>query len=166
MNAAQALTLAEYNRWANGRLLRAAARLAPEQLHAPCWLSQGSLFRTLIHLADAQWSWRLALQEGRMPGYALTEEQFPDFQSLRAYQKQEDDLLAAYAGALQDAQVEAEVEFSWSSARPRRRPLWQVLLHILNHGTHHRSEAGQYMATLGVSPGNLDFILYVAKERS
>lgn len=135
MQASQALTLVEYNRWANGRLMRRAAHLSPEQFHAPCWLSQGSLFKTLIHIADAQWFRRLALQEGRGPADTLTEQQF---------------------------QV---IRFSWSTSRPRSKPLWQGLVHIVNHGTHHRSEAGQYMTTLGRSPGNLDFILYVAKER-
>ena len=67
MKADDLLTLVEYNRWADGRLLRQVKKLTSEQLLSPCWLSQGNLLDTLIHILDAQWYWRLACQEGNAP---------------------------------------------------------------------------------------------------
>ena len=67
MNTADMLTLVEYNKWANNRLMRRAAHLSQEQLSEPCWLSQGNLYDSLIHTVDAQWSWRLACQASGYP---------------------------------------------------------------------------------------------------
>lgn len=55
------------------------------------------------------------------------------------------------------------VTYSW--ARARSRPLWHIFQHIVNHGTPHRSEIGRYLATVGLSPKDLDFIKFVAKAK-
>ena len=44
-------------------------------------------------------------------------------------------------------------------------PLWQPMLHVVNHGTQHRSEAAVLLTEAGASPGDLDLIDYLA-ERS
>jgi uncharacterized damage-inducible protein DinB len=158
------LALAQYNTWANKRLLQAAARLSPEQLIAPCWLSQGSVFATLLHTLDAQWYWRLGCQEGELPIHRLTEAELPDLIRLRQFWKEEDQHLESYIQALAPEQASGEVLYRWPRARYRSRPLWQVITHIVNHGTHHRSEIGLYLGSLGHSPGDLDFIKYIARQ--
>ncbi len=40
-------------------------------------------------------------------------------------------------------------------------PLWQQILHQVNHATQHRSEAALLLTRLGYSPGWLDFLFYV-----
>jgi uncharacterized damage-inducible protein DinB len=39
-------------------------------------------------------------------------------------------------------------------------PVWQMLLHLANHGTQHRSEAALLLTGAGRSPGDLDLIDY------
>jgi uncharacterized damage-inducible protein DinB len=67
---------------------------------------------------------------------------------------------------LSDEQVESQVEYAWPRARPRYKTLWHIILHIVNHGTHHRAEVGLYLNTLGKSPRDMNFIIYVAKHAS
>ncbi len=39
-------------------------------------------------------------------------------------------------------------------------PVWQMLLHVVNHGTQHRAEAAALLTAEGRSPGELDLINY------
>lgn len=39
-------------------------------------------------------------------------------------------------------------------------PVWQMLIHVVNHGTQHRAEAAALLAAEGRSPGELDLINY------
>jgi uncharacterized damage-inducible protein DinB len=39
-------------------------------------------------------------------------------------------------------------------------PIWQMLVHVVNHGTQHRSEAAALLTGEGRSPGDLDLIDY------
>ncbi len=43
--------------------------------------------------------------------------------------------------------------------------LWQLMLHLINHGTQHRSEAAALLTGYGQSPGDLDLILYLRKAK-
>ena len=165
MDTADMLTLVEYNKWANNRLMRRAAHLSEEQLTEPCWLSQGNLYDTLFHTADAQWSWRLACQAGQLPRGRLSQAQFANITAFRTYWQEEDAALIKYVTSLSAAALNETVQFSWAQARPRSRTLWHILAHVVNHGSIHRSEMGQYMATLGRSPGNMDFIMYTSRVR-
>jgi uncharacterized damage-inducible protein DinB len=37
-------------------------------------------------------------------------------------------------------------------------PMWQLLAHVMNHGTQHRSEAAALLTEAGRSPGDLDMM--------
>ena len=39
-------------------------------------------------------------------------------------------------------------------------PVWQMLVHVMNHGTQHRAEAAALLTAQGRSPGELDMINY------
>ncbi len=39
--------------------------------------------------------------------------------------------------------------------------VWQMLTHLVNHGTQHRSEAALLLTQAGRSPGELDLIVYL-----
>jgi uncharacterized damage-inducible protein DinB len=165
MNRQDAATLIDYQAWANNRVLQKAANLPADQLTAPAALSHGTLMATLIHILDVQWYWRTAAHTGNVPLETLTEASFPDVAALRRRWREDDDELRAYVAGLDDAQLNRPVQYQWPRARPRSKTLWHILLHIVNHGTQHRAEAGQYLAQLGRSPGNLDFIIYVSRPR-
>ena len=153
-------TLIAYNQWANARLLRKIAHLTPQQLAEPNWLSRGNLFRTLLHTLDTQWGWRVACQQGMFPP-DFTENDFPNIRAMVKFWKEDDQLLLDYANTLSDAQLDQPVHYSWPRARTRSRTLWHVLFHIVNHSSHHRAEIGQYLHTIGRSPGDMDFVFFI-----
>ena len=164
MDLKQAKTLFEYNTWANHRVLLKVARLPDAELTAPAPLSRGSIWADLVHLLDAQWYWREGAQTGNLPVKTLSPADFTDLATLRARWEQEDRLMLAYVQGLSAADLEGDVTYKWPQARPRTRPLWQILMHIYTHGVHHRSEIGRHLATLGLSPGDLDFLKFVVRR--
>jgi len=42
---------------------------------------------------------------------------------------------------------------------------WQMLAHVVNHGTQHRSEAAALLTTAGRSPGEIDMIFFAEAPR-
>lgn len=165
MNKSDLQTLFRYNQWANGRILIKVAKLTPEQLTAPMNVAGENLYNTLIHLYDAEWSWRLACQEGAMPGVLLTAENWPNFAAFRKAWQAEMALILDYIDSLTDSQLHQPHQYIWAKgAKPRQKTLWQLLFHITNHGTHHRAEIGRQLNTLGHSPKDMDFIIWSSRH--
>ena len=165
MDKEQAITLVEYNIWANHRVLIKAAHLTSAELHGATSLSHQTIMGTLVHILDTQWYWREGIQTGKLPTQTLLSENFRNLVSLRRRWDEEDQLLRDYVQGLSADELNGSVTYNWLWARPRTRLLWHVLQHIINHGTHHRSEIGQRLATLGQSPKDLDFIKFVSKAK-
>jgi uncharacterized damage-inducible protein DinB len=42
-----------------------------------------------------------------------------------------------------------------------RFPLWQTMLHITNHTTHHRADVSTALSNLGRAPESVDLIDYL-----
>jgi uncharacterized damage-inducible protein DinB len=43
-------------------------------------------------------------------------------------------------------------------------PLWQAMLHVVNHGTQHRSEAAAVLTAAGHPTGDLDYDDYLGES--
>ena len=163
MDRAHAIALVSYNAWANRRVFNRAVRLPLSTLNRKAPLSYPSPLATLVHILDSQWNWRVAVQEGL--AWVEPDMQPGDFRSLAALRHkwdEEDHLLLRYVRGLTGRALAGKVSYSWPRARPRSRPLWAVLMHIVNHATQHRSELAVWLTERHLSPGNLDFMHYVA----
>jgi uncharacterized damage-inducible protein DinB len=158
----QAIALVSYNEWANRKLLAKAAAFPVASLKAKAPLSHGSFLDSLLHILDTQWYWREGAQFGLLPAARLVAADFSTLASLRQRWAHEDKLLLEFTRGLSSRQLNSMVSYSWPRARLRSRPLWHILIHIVNHGTHHRGEIGRYMATLGKSPGDMDFVKFIS----
>ena len=166
MHAADMLTLTEYNRWASERIYRRAVHLDPADLHAAHGQTGRTIYGCLLHLADAQWYWRVLCETGQSPGQELKPGDFASVHDLRASAREEDERLVRFASTLTDAQLNRPHAYGLPRAKPRSQVLWMLLLHLINHGTQHRAEIGLRLSDLGRSPGSLDFIVYASRPRS
>lgn len=164
MRAEEINLLFEYNYWANARVLAAAERAGPEVFLAPGALSHGGLRATLVHLLSAEWIWRQRFQEGVSPKAMLSERDFPTVDALRSRWEEEGRAMRAYLGSLGDEDLDRVMRYHDRQGTPFAQPLWQLLLHVVNHGTQTRGEAAVLLTQQGYSPGELDFRLFLSER--
>jgi uncharacterized damage-inducible protein DinB len=153
-------TMYQYSAWANTRILDTAARLRPDQLVAPGGASYDSVRDTLVHTMSAQWTY-LERWHGRSPRAGFDARSFPDLASIRARWGEIERDTAAFAAAVDEAQLGTVIEYVNFQGEKWAYPLWQQMVHQVNHATQHRSEAAMLVTHLGHSPGGLDFLYYL-----
>ena len=40
------------------------------------------------------------------------------------------------------------------------QPFWQEVIHVVNHGTHHRGQAAGFLRSMGLTPPPLDMTVF------
>ena len=164
MNKSEIQTLFDYNYWANGRLLQTASSLSDGLFQAPYNLSHGSLRGALVHILGAEIVWRRRCQEGISMSALPTEQEFPTLAFLQQRWNEEEQLMRAFLSSLTDQALSSTLKYSTTKGELQQNPLWQLLVHVVNHGTQFRSEAAVAETDYGHSPGNLDFIYYLRQS--
>jgi uncharacterized damage-inducible protein DinB len=153
-------TLYQYNAWANERILTTAMQLSPDQLHARGGASFGSVHETLVHIMSAQWVW-LARWKGTSPSSMLEAQSFPELTSIQSRWVDIEQQTQQFVTAVDEAQLALVVEYVNLQGEHWAYPLWQQMVHQVNHATQHRSEVAVMLTEYGHSPGWLDFLYFV-----
>lgn len=162
MNLRDILLIYEYNYWATRRILDASAQVSPEQYIALTAHSFGSLRATLVHMLDTEYGWRMLLQHNTIDNiHELKEESFSNIRSLQTRWEQEEQSTCDYLAELSDEDLTDIIRYTTSEGKKRERVRWHCLLHVVNHGTQHRSEAAAILTGFGHSPGDLDFTVFL-----
>jgi uncharacterized damage-inducible protein DinB len=160
MNKQDIQVLYAYNRWANARILEAAAKISEAQFLASTPFPHGGLRDTLVHTLFAEWIWRLRWQ-GIAPSVRWKPEDFPTFVSLRTRWHEEEMKLMEFVDGLTEQRFQAEFDYISTEGDPHRRVVWEAMVHLVNHGTQHRSEAATMLTGMGHSPGDIDLIVFL-----
>ncbi len=161
MDKTDLLFLLDYSAWANQKLSKAGAQLNPEQFAAPHRTSYGSLRGIMVHLLVAHQVWLSRCQEGRLPATFPAQAEFPDFASLESSLRAEVLTWRRYLETMPEAGVQRGVVYTTSQGATFTHSLWQIVVHLVNHTTQHRSEAAEVLTEYGCSPGDLDVIWYM-----
>lgn len=157
-------SLYRYNRWANAQILRAAAKLTPAQLHERVpGAGVESVHDTLVHTLAAQWLY-LERWHGRSPRAMPEPAQFAGLAAIRARWDEIERDTQAFLGTLDDARLAETIAYTNFQGERWAYPLWQQMLHQVNHATQHRSEAAMLLTKHGHSPGGLDLLYFVDVE--
>jgi uncharacterized damage-inducible protein DinB len=155
-------TLYAYSAWANARILETAGQLTPEQFTADAD-GCGSIRDTLVHTASAQWLW-LERWRGAAPTELWDPAEFSDVATLRTRWQEVEEATSDYIASLREPDLARVVSYVNFQGETWAYPLWQQLLHQVNHATQHRSEAALLLTRFGYSPGWLDLLVYVDEQ--
>ena len=156
-------SLYRYNTWANARIVEAAATCAPAQLREPGGASFDSVHDTLVHMLGAQWLY-LERWQGRSPRAMPEPAQFAGLAAIRTRWDEIERDTQAFLGRLDDARLGETIAYTNFQGERWAYPLWQQMIHQVNHATQHRSEAAMLLTRLGHSPGWLDYLHFIDLE--
>ena len=148
----------DYHTWASRRLVEAASQLSPEELNHDFQTADKTILRTLVHVfaADRVWLARLTRQT---PGPFISEADY-QLSVLQNDWSAIQDGWRDWAAGLTDAGAQESITYRRGATESYSPPAWQLVLHVVNHGTHHRGQVSGFLRTLGHTPPPLDLVLY------
>jgi uncharacterized damage-inducible protein DinB len=164
MNIKDIQLIYEYNYWANKKILAASDNVSHQQLMASASFPYGGLYGTLLHILDTEWGWRALFQSIESASDLLATD-FPNMAALKTRFQEEEIAMRAYLASLRDEDMETHLRYTTDTGIQRDRILWHCLLHVVNHGTQHRSEAAALLTDYGQSPGDLDFTVFLSEYK-
>lgn len=154
-----------YNQYTNEYLLEETAKLDPEEFSKNRETSWGSIEANLAHINEAQVIWVSRWEIGRVPKKLHEVEDVRGHAALSEAFAQSHTELTAFANRLSEDQVDSLLEYESNDGSTRRLPLWLLMVHLMNHGTHHRSEVCMALTAMGRSVKDLDYH-YFEMERA
>lgn len=134
------------------------APLSQDQFTQEAVYSHGSVRNQFLHLINCDALWFSELQNLDFPG-DLDPQEFGDRAALLARWNATEQMMRGYLAGLRD-----DMLFD----KPIREPeedselaVWQVLLHVVNHGTDHRAQILRLLNDMGIGTTSQDYIFYV-----
>ena len=160
MNLQDLNALLDYNYWARDRMYEALAPLTPEQAKRDLGGSFASIHDTVAHLYAAEIVWHLRWQ-GESPASLVTGDAFPDPAAVRNAWLEHESKMRAFVNSLGDAGSDRLFEYRMFNGQPAASPFWQMLQHVVNHGSYHRGQITTKLRQLGAQPPkSLDMIAF------
>jgi uncharacterized damage-inducible protein DinB len=157
-------TLLDYHYWARDRVLDAAAALSSEQYTRDLGSSFKSVRDTLVHLYSAEWAW-YQRWHGTSPTAMLPFDDYPDVESLRRVWTAHEQKMRAYVNGLGDEGVTRLFNYKTLAGLAGTSPFWQMLQHVVNHGSYHRGQVTTMLRQLGATPPkSLDMVAYYREK--
>ena len=149
----------EYTYWANHRYFAVAEGLSDEQLHRMQGHSWGEVHAMLVHMMSSEWVW-LQRWHGTSPKGHLNSDDFPTLASLKEHWSKQEAELLAFIESQTSQSLETAISYTNFSGETFQVPLWQMLMHVANHETHHRGELAAMFALMNVPHPEEEAIQY------
>jgi uncharacterized damage-inducible protein DinB len=158
-------TLLDFHYWARDRILAAASALTPEEYTRDLGSSFPSVRDTLVHLYSAEWNW-YQRWHGTSPSTMLDPADYPDLASLQAAWTGHEARMRAYLAALDDAGVRQVIDYRALQGQPCRSAIWEMVHHVVNHGTYHRGQVQTMLRQLGAAAARSVDLIGFYRERN
>ena len=166
MTFAELKTLLDYHYWARDRLLEAVEALTTEELTRDMGSSFRSVRDTLVHLCQVEWIWHARWTGTSPTGPQHLPEQYADVSSIRRLWSEQEREVRSFVDRLGDQGIARVIDYRNMAGQPARSAYWQMVQHMVNHGSYHRGQVTTMMRQMGAAPAkSMDLIAYY-RERS
>ncbi len=124
--------------------------------------SHGSVRNQVVHIISTDETWFTELRDFTFFD-PLDPDRFGDRQTLRAYWDKVEQDMRNYLAKLSDDMLKTK---PFPEGEDKDLILWQVLLHVVNHGTDHRAQILRQINDMGFRTGSQDYIFYVYESNA
>lgn len=156
---------AAYNTWASQRIFDVILSLPGEKQLAEVPSSFNSLYKTVMHMWDAESIWwqRMKMQERFVvPSESLNGTMQEVVSGLIQQSKQWEEWVAGAS----DLSLEHVFQYYNNKKEHFKMPVYQMVHHVFNHGTYHRGQLINMLKQLGIDkmPAT-DFMIWARSRR-
>lgn len=130
--------------------------LSQEQFTRKVGYSRGSVRNQIVHLMNVDEGWFSDLRGVETP-LELEPADTDDRTLIRAFGDRVEQHLREYLAKLRDDMLFAH---PFTEGEDKDLVLWQILLHVANHGTDHRAQILRLLNDLGVETAYQDYVFY------
>ena len=143
-----------HNDWARDKVMALAAPLSDEQLDHPFEMGPGSLRRTMLHLWACEQRW---LNRWRSGAAGLDDEPNLAMGELWDRFRETAGERDAFFDSVGEPGFSKKTSFT-EDGKKHTYPLGDMVLHVSNHGIHHRAQALNMLRRLEVKVPGIDFL--------
>lgn len=164
MNADDLRRLFAYHFALHRRIWECIDHLTDEQFVAPVNYSLGSVRNHMVHLASVEQRWLARVAGTPLPD-RLNYNDYPTRAAARAKWDEIEAHFKAFFDGLTDADLHRPVTFPITRRpEPVTNTVWEILLHVVNHGTDHRAQILPILHRAGAPTLEQDFMLYLWEQ--
>lgn len=131
--------------------------ISDEQFLAGDEYSQGSIRNLMVHLVSVDRRWLAGLKNLEDVGHLKQEDYFTRLAAREMFEKVAKDLSDYVLTLTEDALNKPTDKID--------RPQWQILLHLVNHGTDHRATILQQLNEFGVKTFPQDLVMWLWERK-
>jgi uncharacterized damage-inducible protein DinB len=157
-------TLYDYHYWANAQMIQACEALTLDQWTQPLGHSWESVHGLLTHMLAAETIW-LARWQGQSPKTLRQPEEFPTLADIRQAWTQVESKIREFIRQCDDERLSRDLTYTNTQGQTFTLPLGQLILHVANHGTHHRGELAAMLAILQAPHSEDDLLFYFIEQQ-
>ena len=166
MTIAHMRQMFDYNYWRNHKILAKAVLIQPWQFVAPTTFPWINLHATLAHTLGVEQLFLLRLKDGISPTAVAPKDEVPTLHAIVERWAEVERGWRRWLNTLTDASLDEIKTYNMLNGKTVYDPLWQCLLHVVNHGTQHCAEMAQMLTDYGQSPGNIDLVYYMRETKN
>jgi len=149
----------EFMKWADNIMLSALSNIHQDQLYLKRGNSFESLFDTLNHVYLAELVWFRRVTDE--PNARIVDQPSPtDLAGLASAWPALHQQWIAWATPRSATEWALPLVYSNLPGTESRVPFYQILLHLVNHGTYHRGQVATMLRQAGIKPPGTDLILF------
>lgn len=150
-------TFIEYHLDMTRRVWDSINQITDEQFLADDAYSRGSIRNLMVHLASTDRRWLAGLKNLPDVGHLKFEDYTTRAAAREVFKNVLKDL-AEYASTLTETDLNSPND-------KIQEPRWQILLHIINHGTDHRSTVLQRLHEFSAPTFDQDFVIWLWNKK-